>query len=564
MADAEVSSASLSSGNPFVPPTSAKCSINELPSELLAHIFLLGTAPYDDDEDDDDIDDGNADEMDEDEEIDEEQEQQEERDEMARSMEFEILVSHVCHRWREVALDTPALWTTIDFEEAEPFPKSKAYLERSKGAPLAISIDCCEDEDDDEDEAGDDEEQLERHPELERLKKIAEIIIPHVWHWRTFELMVSDYRIMHLALAQLGRCPSAPMLEGLLLYHYDDNDDIEEFPFQHLREQNFVLFNNNAPKLTHVVLWGVHLNWTQSTFLSNLLELELHYHAFDVRPSYRDFARILKDSPNLNELSLVASGPAGLPVDWLESVTEAAEEAASSSGSGKGKSISDPAPVVPTTTLSLPSITDLSIRYHEPEYILPLMERLALPNLVRLELDFEEADFTDFVNCLIAPHPVTGKPLVGGLEALCVKNLPCAKQAVADLYEAMPNLQSLNLSFFYLTEEWYHYLLDPPGTAGGSSAQGRALFLPHLTELITSGLSGAKMRLLVESRLVRNAPLKHVAMNKEDDVDEYFEDWLKKHVEKFETFEDSSDEDADDVDMDFGLAEDEWEDDDME
>ncbi|OCH86387.1 hypothetical protein OBBRIDRAFT_242419 [Obba rivulosa] len=551
MADIEASSSTgPSGGNPFIPPADGKCPINDLPDELLAHIFLLGTPQYSDDEDDDDIDDGNADEMDED---DEDDMDEDEEDDRRHSIEFEILVSHVCQRWRGIALDTPALWSTIDFDEEEPFPKAKTYLERSKGAPLVISVDCSEtDEDEDDEKSG------VENRELERWKKISELIIPHVAHWRTFELIVSDYRLMHHALSQLGRCPSAPMLEGLLLYHHDDNDDVEEFPYPHLREQNFVLFNGNTPKLSHVVLWGVHLNWAKSTFLRNLINFELHYHAFDVRPSYRDFARILKDSPDLKVLSLVASGPAGTPVDWLESITEAAEEAAAAGGSGKGKDISEAPIAAPITTLHLPSITDLSICYHEPEYILPLIERLALPNLTRLEMDFEDADFTDFINCLIAPHPVTGKPLVGGLEELCIKNLPCEKQAVADLYGAVPNLTSLNLSFYYLTEEWYHYLLDAPSSSGGSSALGNNLFLPRLTELITSGLSGAQMRLLVESRRAKGAPLKHVAMNQEDDVDEFFEEWLKNNVEQFETFEGSDDEDADEMDVE--VEEDEWED----
>ncbi|KAJ3016637.1 hypothetical protein NUW54_g757 [Trametes sanguinea] len=33
------------SSNPFVPPANGRCLINELPSELLSHIFTLGWTP---------------------------------------------------------------------------------------------------------------------------------------------------------------------------------------------------------------------------------------------------------------------------------------------------------------------------------------------------------------------------------------------------------------------------------------------------------------------------------------------------------------------------------------
>lgn len=41
--------------NPFVPPTGDRCPINELPNELLAHIFHLGTFAESEEEDEDDM-----------------------------------------------------------------------------------------------------------------------------------------------------------------------------------------------------------------------------------------------------------------------------------------------------------------------------------------------------------------------------------------------------------------------------------------------------------------------------------------------------------------------------
>lgn len=40
--------------NPFVPPKGDRCPINDLPNELLAHIFWLGTFGDDEEDDEDD------------------------------------------------------------------------------------------------------------------------------------------------------------------------------------------------------------------------------------------------------------------------------------------------------------------------------------------------------------------------------------------------------------------------------------------------------------------------------------------------------------------------------
>ena len=51
---------------------------------------------------------------------------------------FELQISHVCRLWRNIALDTPSLWTNISVitTESLPYERVVAHLERSKSLPF--------------------------------------------------------------------------------------------------------------------------------------------------------------------------------------------------------------------------------------------------------------------------------------------------------------------------------------------------------------------------------------------------------------------------------------------
>ncbi|KAL6302752.1 hypothetical protein BKA93DRAFT_736093 [Sparassis latifolia] len=541
----DVDSAPTRSRNPYFPPADGRCPINDLPPELLSHIFLLGSAEYTQDEQDEDEEEAEADNADNDEEDDEEDEDEEEGE-----PEWEVLVSHVCHRWREVALNTPALWTTLDSDcELE---KIRVYLERSQNAPLVLSFDLAEDDDDDEEDEGrDDDDDADTAKDVAltiRLGETLALIMPHVGHWRSFELMVSDYALMHLALLEFGRAPAAPILEELLLYVYDDTDEYDTFHPEPLKQQDFVLFGGSAPKLTHVALWGVHLDWARSHFLSGLQEFELAYHAKDVRPSFADVARILHGSPELHTLTFCLSGPAGGPVEWLTSMFEDVPE---------GVSVS--------TTLALPSVKKLVLAYLEPAYVMPLVERLALPHLAELALDLEQDDFSDFLVMLARPASATGKPLLAELESLKVSGLPCGDEAVAEALGALSNLTYINLNFGFIENSWARYLIDPPSKAAAvTSPSGARVFCPRLQTLTVTGLDGGEVMGIIAARKNAGVPIRQLQINEDDHVDEEQDEWLRQNVESFETFEASDDEivfDGSDVDMDIEEVEEDGTDD---
>jgi hypothetical protein len=506
--------------DPFIPPSSGT-PVNALPNELLSYIFTLGSGAEEQGGND----------------VDDEEEQEESSiDEPRQQLPFKVLVSHVCRRWRTVAIETSMLWTYLDFAEGPPFDKSRTWLERSKGCLLDIELDCTVEEDaspnesyyhanassSDELVAPEDRVAMPGGPAPVKAKEptpsgqvppadlpiVRDLILPHVARWRVFELMVNDYQIMYGILSTLAPIPEAPQLQVLRLYHYDGNDDFDHFSPPHLK-QPFAPFRGHAPNLLQVVLWGVHVDWEACAFLPGLEELELAYHTRDVRPPYEIFIRILERSPDLHVLTLCASGPAGNPEDW------------------------------PLDVIELPSVKHLILAFIEPAYASALMKRLVFPNLSTLALDFDAVDYSSFLAQLTRPAPNRRPSLCKNLVDLKISGMQCSTAALSTFYAALPNLVSLNLNCYHLPRSFFEYLL--PGHSGTDEIGG--CYLPKLETLTTSGICGKEMQHLLSNR--KAAPLKHVLMDSTAEVSVEQEAWLRNEVETFEFFDGSDDEDDD-------------------
>lgn len=365
------------------------------------------------------------------------------------------------------------------------------------------------------------------------LHAILDLIIPHAECWRALEIEVNEYSFMDIATKALSAIPVAPILEVLQLHHYgeegDDDEDYEHFRPAQFKDPAPVLFSGNAPKLTHIALWGVHLAWSleKNLFLKSLKDLELAYHAEDVRPTWSEFEKILLASPELDTLSLCLSGPSGKAGEWeVEG------------------------------SIELPGLKSLVLAYHTPEYISRLIGILHTPNITSLALDLEDGDYSSFASILASPRPgsASKKSLLSGLEHLKLSGFPCSQDTVDVMYEQLGNLRSINLKCFesLLQDVFFSKLTQPIDPA--STAVPTAFYLPNLDTLTTSGISGSQMRQLVEERKKAGVPLKRVFMSEDDDVNINEEVWFRSQLETFELFEPSDDEEGtviiEDDDMD--------------
>ena len=509
----------------MIPPKTGT-PVNALPNELLSSIFVLGSEAEEL---------GGNDAGDE-----EEAEEGASEGEDRRRLPFKVLVSHVCRRWRRVAVETPMLWTFLDFAEGPPFDKSQTWLERSKRCPLDIELDCTVDEDASSDESDnhvDESSSNELVPPEDRvampggpaptkaketkslgrfspadLPVVRDLILPHVARWRIFEFMVNDYQIMYGILSALAAVPEAPQLQALRLYHYGDYRMYSHFNPPHLK-QPFAPFCGRAPNLLQVTLWGVHVDWESCAFLRGLEELELAYHPRDVRPSYETFTRILERSPDLHILTLRASGPAGSPEDW------------------------------PSEVIELRSVKHLILTIVEPAYASAIMKHLVFSNLSTLELGFYEGDHSGFLEQLACPgrhqqHPSVCQNLID----LKISGLQCSPAAVGAFYGALPNLVSLNINCYHVPRLFFEYLF--PGVSGAKEETG-GCYLPKLETLTTSNISGGEMCYLLLKR--KAVPIKHLHMDLRSTVLNDEKEWLEEHLETFEFFDGSDDEDVDEM-----------------
>ena len=134
--------------NPWVPPTGDRCPINDLPNELLAHIFHLGAFEDDDEEDEDDMyqdtmEDAIFDEKDTSEDDGFEDEDSDDDDDdgtPTTTLPFQVLVSHVCSHWRTVGEQHRRLLpvsTAYSLPQPSKRPCYGARLNSSTNPPLS-------------------------------------------------------------------------------------------------------------------------------------------------------------------------------------------------------------------------------------------------------------------------------------------------------------------------------------------------------------------------------------------------------------------------------------------
>ncbi|KAJ3554398.1 hypothetical protein NM688_g3134 [Phlebia brevispora] len=223
--------------------------IMQLPAELLAYIFVLGS------EDD---------------------------------TRIPVVISHVCRVWRAVALHTPLLWRHISLDS-----RKFMWIERIRRAK-ACTLD------------------VELRPQMQPGRRTLRrayldarsvesymlLVIPHIPRWRSLRIEFQHYA-PHLWNAALSACcgtnglVQAPRLEHISLIH-PYNDDTKEF----------LLFNGYAPRLRSATIQGIRLAWLPALF-ANLTVLDYTHHSFTRgHDAFFELFSMLQVSSQLQELRL--------------------------------------------------------------------------------------------------------------------------------------------------------------------------------------------------------------------------------------------------------------------
>lgn len=463
---------------------------------------------------------------------------------------FQVTVSHVCKHWRGVALETPALWSEIDVETgrhaAPSYRRASTYLSRTKEYPLSISIEVNQWHSDDESVSSEQSDYLS--PETSaQLHRIMDLLLPYTRRWQDFKLTAGDYFHFHAVLSRLCDAPPALLLESLELNHMDD--ELEPgpslFPYPN-HKTPFVLFDNNTPRLRHVSLCGVHVDWRNTTFLKDLHSLELAYLSHDVRPSFNDFFTILRSSLELRTLELCMAGPFEFPHEWPAFLPSPPQEDHYHDPHVPAAFLAHP-PIL-DEYMVLPKLHELRLSYQPPEELVAFFNRVSMPSLHVLEINFEDHEYTDFIQShLIAPPKWQGSSSrdsrLINLKELRITQLPCTPKAIADLYATLVNLETIHLDFNCLDEPFWEVLV-PMRVIG--YAVPTHLLLPALHTMKVKGSCGDVIRQIVEARIGVQLPLKKLCIDFGSEIDEEDDGWLRERVEGVEYFEGSDDDCTDD------------------
>ncbi|KAF7352397.1 F-box domain-containing protein [Mycena venus] len=215
-------------------------------------------------------------------------------------MEAPLLLTHVCRAWRQIAITTPALWTTFDIQNASSLPRlpeiATAWFERARKCSLSVRI----------------------HGSLKANVTFLAFMEPfrkHSREMRSLELHtgVEDFNAMDAHFEALD----LSLLQKLLLRHLNDSD--EDFPTTTIR-----MFHN-VP-LLHDVLMAevpptfVALPWQQLTkFTGERYTVEECLDALRLMPNLVDCSFCVFDDdtdgleifshPNIQHLTLFESTP---------------------------------------------------------------------------------------------------------------------------------------------------------------------------------------------------------------------------------------------------------------
>ena len=188
----------------------------------------------------------------------------------------------VCRYWREVAVDSPILWTRVVMGTHHSTDRAVLKLDRSRTAPVHICLDFSP--------------RMEHGTvSTESIVTAMDLVRPAIWRWKTFHLIVPSRPQAHAALM---RCKEqAPQLEVLSVRvaHSMQEDHYSKPPLP--------LFERTTPRLRSSSFTSFNFGW-DIALMSNLRVLKLGGYWNGFSPSVDVILKTLRSCPQLEELIL--------------------------------------------------------------------------------------------------------------------------------------------------------------------------------------------------------------------------------------------------------------------
>ena len=197
-----------------------------------------------------------------------------------------LRISHVCHQWREIALNQSQLWSHIDFNTVS-LAGATEFLVRAKSVPLYMEIRVS---------------QYDDHLFYQFLKEVQE----HLPHVRHLSFSAESVRTTFRQLANALVSP-APTLKFLSLsFREDGNKRLGGLSL--IIPDLQVLFGGSAPRLSCLKLRHCNISWN-SPLLKGLKHLKILTPLGMTRPELADWLDALDEIPQLKSLTLHSASP---------------------------------------------------------------------------------------------------------------------------------------------------------------------------------------------------------------------------------------------------------------
>ncbi|KAI0065788.1 hypothetical protein BV25DRAFT_1821472 [Artomyces pyxidatus] len=197
-----------------------------------------------------------------------------------------LAVTHVCQRWRQIALSTPSLWT--DIMTRNRFWANE-MLVRSASVPIRIWINA--------------RRSFEGHEVLNHFSR-AKILV--------FNGDVTPTLARHLSVP-------APLLEDFAL----NGVGSRRFrPNSRLGASTDSIFPEGAPNLRHLRLSLCHVSWPLHLINSNIVTFHIMHLTSSHRPSQAQLQAALAAMPNLKDLVLDNCLPIQYPISAFPGISD--------------------------------------------------------------------------------------------------------------------------------------------------------------------------------------------------------------------------------------------------
>lgn len=197
---------------------------------------------------------------------------------------YEVMISHVSSHWRDVALDTPQLWTRIDIYSLHSLAWIPSYLARSSTLPIDVRFDIWQSD-----------RSSSSIPAATTILPLIEATLPHIERWQSLMLFTYQRRTARTILSRMSKA-TAPTLQRLRV-SVDGSDD---FGPSNNDATVDTFFAGGASQLLCAEIDGL---WYLPP-LGNLTALELHASIEALPLSYIDFSIIANTAPHLAHLAI--------------------------------------------------------------------------------------------------------------------------------------------------------------------------------------------------------------------------------------------------------------------